>query len=144
MAGHLNLIEACHRRWVLLLLVLPGALALGQNAFDPTRPPDPPKVSNLNPSATGGLGSPVPATGPVLQSVLMSDTHAEAIIDGRVVRIGDRIALGKVVSISESEVTLRTNAGLQTLKLFPGIEKRYAVAPHAGAPVRRNKTKPKQ
>ena len=34
---------------------------------------------------------------------------------------GDR----RVIRITESEVTMQGNAGLQTLKLFPGIEKRY-------------------
>jgi len=123
-------------RAALLLAALPAA-ALAQGGADPTRPPD----SILAPAASAGPGDAATAASaarPLLQSIMISDDHAEAIIGGKVVREGGQIALGKVVKISESEVTVRTNAGLQTLKLFPGIEKRKAPAQLSAAPAMRN------
>ena len=144
MAQHLNPGQTCRRWCALILLVAPVMSAIAQSVADPTRPPDLPVSAGMAASAAAGTGAPAPATGPVLESILMSATHAEAIISGKAVRPGDRIATGQVVRISESEVTVRTNVGLQTLKLFPGIEKRYAAAEQPAAPAKRDKTKAKQ
>jgi hypothetical protein len=143
MAQHLSAGHARQRSWALVLLALPAAFALAQDAADPTRPPDSMTVPGVTAPGAAGAGLPAPAAGPVLQSILIADTHAEAIISGKVVRPGDQIAMGKIVKISESEVTVRTNAGLQTLKLFPGIEKHYAEAQDTTAPAKRNKAKTK-
>lgn len=131
------------RSWALVLLAMPAAIALAQGVADPTRPPDSMNLPDIAAPGAADTASPAPAPGPVLQSILIADTHAEAIISGKLVRPGDHIALGKIVKISESEVTVRTNAGLQTLKLFPGIEKRYAGAQDTTAPAKRNQAKTK-
>lgn len=107
MGAHLALLMAC----------LPAAAALAQPLADPTRPP-----------RTGDLAT--PAAGPaatlgVLQSVMIADSMREAIISGRVVHVGDRHDDARVLKITEGEVVLRTAEGLQTLKLYPGIETRH-------------------
>lgn len=107
MRAHLALLMAC----------LPAAAALAQSLADPTRPP-----------RTGDLA--MPAAGPaatlgVLQSVMIADGMREAIISGRVVHVGDRYDDAQVLKITEGEVVLRTAEGLQTLKLYPGIETRH-------------------
>jgi MSHA biogenesis protein MshK len=39
------------------------------------------------------------------------------------VNLGEKFGDARVVKISESEVVLRNGSNLQTLKLFPGLEK---------------------
>lgn len=143
MAQHLNFGHARKRSWAPVLLALPAAFALAQGITDPTRPPDSMTVPGVIAPGAAGTGLTAAPTGPVLQSILIAHTHAEAIISGKVVRPGDQIAMGTIVKISDSEVTVRTNAGLQTLKLFPGIEKRYAEAQDTAAPAKRNRAKTK-
>ena len=84
---------------------------------DPTRPP-----AILTPEAQQGDKVPA-ASGPVLQSILISPTRVVAIISGETVRQGDKFGEFRVVKITEEEVVLRSGSQLQTLKLFPDIEK---------------------
>jgi MSHA biogenesis protein MshK len=97
-----------------LMVVVPVA---AQALVDPTRPP-----ASLNTEPMNS-GQPMPA-GPVLQSVLISPRRKEAIISGQTVKIGDKVGEAKVVRIAEGQVVLRNGTDLQTLKLFPNIEKR--------------------
>jgi MSHA biogenesis protein MshK len=101
-----------------LLFVAVGfisASALAQ--VDPMRPPDAPDAV-----------APADVDRSVLKSILISPQRTEALIGDKVVRVGERIGNAHVVKISESEVILRDENGLQTLKLFPGIEKRIIAA----------------
>lgn len=92
------------------------ATVLAQGMADPTRP-----QTGVVASAAGtAAGLP----GAVLQSTLISGKHAEAIISGTLVQVGGRYGDALVLKISHEEVVLRTAAGLQTLRLFPGIEPR--------------------
>jgi MSHA biogenesis protein MshK len=93
-------------------LVMPVAIA--EKMVDPTRPPTAPDYAQ----DAGAVAS------PVLQSVLISSGRSEAIISGRLVHVGEQLGDARVVKISESEVVLRNGNDLQTLKLFPSIEKR--------------------
>ena len=97
-----------------LLACVPSVLA--QELADPTRPP-----SSFMEGNTGDVQQ--AASGPVLQSVLISPRRREAIISGQTVKVGDSLGESKVVRITENEVVLRTGKALQTLKAFPGIEK---------------------
>lgn len=90
------------------------AIVAAQALPDPTRPP------SMMSAEQHASATPV---GPVLQSILVSPRRAEAIISGRTVRVGDRVGDAKVVRITETEVHLREGKNLQTLKLFPNIEK---------------------
>lgn len=108
-----------------LSLLAAAPFAIGEVLVDPTRPPLAPEAALAG--EAGGAGT----VQPVLQSVLIAPGRAEAIISGRVVKPGDKFGSGKVVRISESEVVLQSGKESQTLKLFPGIEKRMTSS-HVG------------
>lgn len=113
---------------VLALLQGASACALAEALVDPTKPP-----AVLNQEAQpAGKAQPAGASGPVLQSILISPRRVVAIISGETVRPGDKYGDSRVVKIAEGEVVLRTGDQLQTLKLFPDIEKLPA-SRHAGA-----------
>lgn len=81
----------------------------------------------------GGVSA-APASGPVLQSVLIAPGRRSAVIGGQLVVEGDLFGDAKVVRISEGEVLLSGPGGEQTLKLFPGIEKTLAPVPEKAVP----------
>lgn len=88
------------------------------NLRDPTRPPA--SLDTPNP------GMPIASSSPVLQSVLISQGRKVAVISGETVQVGDRLGDARVTKIREGEVVLVRDGQSQTLKLFPGIEKRQA------------------
>ena len=90
--------------------------ALAENLPDPTRPP-----SQVEAPTAGGAT--VPRGGPLLQSVLISPQRKIVIISGETVKLGGMYGSARVVKISESGVVLNEGGSLQTLKLFPGVEK---------------------
>lgn len=94
-----------------LLAALP---ALAQLA-DPTRPPT---------ASPETMSSPAAAPAARLQSVLIAPGRKVAVIDGRTVKLGERIGDARVVAISPAQVTLQKGAERQTLQLHPGIEKK--------------------
>ena len=93
--------------------------ARAENLPDPTRPPSEPVAA-----AASGASAAVPGGGPLLQSVLISPRHKVAIINGETVKLGGMYGTARVVKISEGEVVLNEGGNLQTLKLFPGVEKK--------------------
>lgn len=100
----------------LLLMFAAAPVGFAESFADPTRPP-----------ASLGLaqeGISAAASAPVLQSVLISPGRMVAIISGKTVSIGEKFGEARVVKITETEVQLRDGTNVQTLKLFPGIEKR--------------------
>ncbi len=127
MAEHLTTIRIC----AIGSLLCTAAAALpahAQELSDPTRPAT---AVDVAPGAQSAA--------PVLQSILISGTRREAIIGAQLVRVGDRYGDAQVAQILEDRVVLRNEKGMQTLRLFPGIEKR-AVAVRGGfdAAVRHN------
>jgi MSHA biogenesis protein MshK len=68
---------------------------------------------------------------PVLQSVLIGSGRSEAIINGQTVKLGEKFGDARVIRITDTEVVLQTGKDLQTLRLFPSIEKRPTYS-HAG------------
>lgn len=102
-----------------IFLLSVGFAGQAENLTDPTRPPTAP-LAGYGPSgvpAEGGL---------VLQSVYISPARKAAMINGETVELGGKFDDGKLIKVSESEVVLSTSEGLQTLKLFPDVEKRAA------------------
>lgn len=71
--------------------------------------------------------------GPVLQSIAFASGRRTAVISGQTVKTGSKIGEAKVVRINETEVVLKTGNSLQTLKLFPDVEK------HSVTNIRRHK-----
>lgn len=107
-----------------VIFVLLGHPARAENVPDPTRPP----MVTQSPAVGGAVASSL-----VLQSVLISPRLKVAIINGETVKLGDSYGAAKVVKISESGVVLDTDGKLQTLKLFPGVEKELPQAQEASA-----------
>ena len=89
--------------------------ALGQPLGDPMRPPEASASPSIEPRTEASTR---------LQSVLISGHRRAAVIDGRSVGLGERIGDATVVAISPSEVTLQRGSERQTLKLYPGTEKK--------------------
>ncbi len=103
-----------------LLMGLSASPAVAQALSDPTRPPAAPAASpdeGLNETAKGALR---------LQSVLISPGRRVAVIDGRLVQLGERIGDATLVAISESQVVLQRAGGRETLKLNPVVDKKAA------------------
>jgi MSHA biogenesis protein MshK len=105
---------------VLLALFFYCASASAQAIKDPTRPP--PGLGAVQPS-TGMQAAPA---GPVLQSVILSPTRRAAIISGQLVERGEPYGEAVLAEVGQDYVVLRSGAGTQVLKLYPGTEKRAA------------------
>jgi MSHA biogenesis protein MshK len=78
---------------------------------DPTRPP----AILSNPDGA------VAYQGPVLQSIYVSPSRREAMIDGQSVRVGGKVGGATVVGIADDAVLLREGKDLRTLRLFPNL-----------------------
>lgn len=101
-----------------LLALAPFAAAHAETLPDPTRPP-------------AVLAAPVGGEeekGPVLQSVTLSPSRKAALISGQLVPLGGRFGDSVLVRLSEGEAVLRKGDTLQTLKLFPDVDKRLRAA----------------
>ena len=59
---------------------------------------------------------------PVLQSTLLSNGRRIAMIDGKPMKVGDRIGAARIVSIDPSTVTLREARKITVLQLYQGVE----------------------
>lgn len=105
---------------LILALLLAGwwasSAALAQPLADPMRPPAAAAASPEPGEATKGAAR--------LQSVLISPSRRVAVIDGRVVREGERVGDATLVSIAASHVLLRGPGGRETLKLIPVVQKK--------------------
>jgi MSHA biogenesis protein MshK len=102
-----------------LLALWPGrGTALG----DPTRPPlaepRPATVRAAAPAAAASAPAAPPA--PVLQSIqLRGGGEGSALVDGRLLRIGDRLGDATVTAIDVDGLTLRGARGLHRLPMWP-------------------------
>lgn len=99
----------------LLAVLFPDVFA--QQLRDPTRPP-----SFVAPTGADAVRE----SDLVLQTVLISPERRAAIINGRLLRLGENISGMQLMSISEGEVKLRGRGGPRTLHLFPSVKKREA------------------
>jgi MSHA biogenesis protein MshK len=94
-----------------MVMVLPvGSIA--QVLSDPTRPPA---------GIYANEGGDAAATGPVLQSVMITPGARTAIIGGETVKLGGQYGDARVVKITENEVVLRSAAGTETLRMYPDV-----------------------
>lgn len=116
-------------------MLMPRAGAAPAEALaDPTRP---------QPAAGAYAGPAAYLPGAVLQSTLVAGTRAEAIISGTPVQVGARYGAARVVRITEGEVVLRSPEGLQTLRVFPGTERRDADGSRTATSLRQDQVKAK-
>ena len=98
-------------------------MATAQELADPTRPAG--AVERALPAAAPGVaGTVAPRTWPQLQSVqIPAQGAASALVDGRVVRVGERIGDVTVVAIDAEGILLRAARYEQRIALVPGIVK---------------------
>ena len=102
--------------------------------YDPTRPPVGVAAADTERDTGGGIR---------LQSVMISPTQSAAIINGVMVRLGEKYGDAVLVRVAESEVVLRSGGAQQVLKIHPGVEKR-GIVPVALAPPAAEKSAPRK
>lgn len=117
MAGRLMLARSILAAAAVLLSAGSGAQALS----DPTRPP-----LEIIGTMTNGAATSVPPTR--LQSILLSSTRKGAIINGQYVALGGNYGKANLIKITATEVTLKSDAGLEMLQLYPPMEKASAAS----------------
>jgi MSHA biogenesis protein MshK len=102
-------------------LAMPALLwahvALAQELPDPTRPVLIPAQANAGKESVSG---------PVLQSILIAPNRRVAIISGQTVALNGKYGDQTLIRMTETEVVLRNGKELQTLKLFPDVEKKMS------------------
>ena len=114
-------------RAALVAAALVTAHAVAEPVPDPTRPmglAEPEPRAAKTPRATTAAAAPAaPAALPRLQSVQVAGTarHSSALVDGRLVRVGDRIGEHSVAAIDRDGITLRSARGEQRLPLLTGV-----------------------
>ena len=85
-----------------------------QTLSDPMRPP-----AFASPK---GAGEPTSGGELVLQSTLLSKGRRIAMIDGKPMKVGDRIGSARIISIDPGAVTLREANKTRVLQLYPGMD----------------------
>ena len=116
-----------------LLTGLPAALP-AQTVTDPTRPPisAPAELAERSTEAAARVprAPAAPASAPQLQSIQLPRQGApSALVDGRIVRVGERIGDQTVASIDAHGVLLRSARGPSlTLSLLTGVLKTPSLA----------------
>ena len=98
-----------------LILAVSAGGGYAQALQDPMRPPGFAFPSGAGPGAMA-------PSGPVLQSTLVSNGRRIAMIDGKPMKVGDRIGSGRIISIDPGAVTLREANKIRVLQLYPDVE----------------------
>ena len=121
------------------MLLFPVVVSAQRLTVDPTRPPAGFGIGAADGERDTGEGI-------RLQTVVISPTQRTAIINGVMVKLGEKYGDAVLVSVAESEVVLRGGGAQQVLKLHPGVEKReivpVALAAPAGAKTVPRKARP--
>ena len=95
-----------------VVALLHSGSSTAQALTDPTRPP-----LELMSVATAGAAQRTP-----LQSILLSSARKGAIINGQYVALGGTYGKAKLIKITATEVTLKSDQGLEVLQLYPPME----------------------
>lgn len=80
--------------------------------------PDPTRPASFHNAREAGQGG--------LQTTVVSDGRRVAVIDGRMVNIGDKVGDAVVVDIRPYEVVLRSNSGTRVLRMMPPLTRSMA------------------
>lgn len=108
---------------LVVTLMLLAHVGTASALTDPTQPAD------YSPSGTGGGGVVAERPrGPVLQSTFVAPGRKRAVIDGKAVRVGDKVHEAHVVDIRPYEVVLRQGDRQTSLRLMPQLIKQQKVA----------------
>ena len=98
-------------------LLLPAAASAQRITVDPTRPPAG--------FGTGAADTERETAGGVrLQTVMISPTQRAAIINGVMVRLGEKYGDAVLVGVAENGVVLKSGSVHQVLKLHPDVDMR--------------------
>lgn len=112
------MVDGLNKRQGLALLLLTCSLSVAAaDMGDPTRPP----------AGFSEKAAEAPQEAALLvSSVFLMGAKPYAILDGQVVRVGDRLKAGRIRKIDESGVWLKTPSGMRQLKLLPDVKKTLA------------------
>jgi MSHA biogenesis protein MshK len=97
------------------MLAFAAAAGYAQALQDPMRPPG----FAASSAADSAVSFPL---GPVLQSTLLSNGRRIAMIDGKPMKIGDKIGDARILAIDPASVTLREGRTTRVLELFHGVQ----------------------
>lgn len=97
-----------------ILLIAFSTSAMAEALRDPTQLPS--TVGAINTTEAKD------SSGPVLQSIILSDAMRAAIINGQRINIGDAFSQSTLVAITENTATLQTPDGQQTVLKMPHIK----------------------
>ena len=98
-------------------LVSPATVTAQRITVDPTRPP-------AGFGADAGEAERETAGGIRLQTVMISPTQRAAIINGVMVRLGEKYGDAVLVGVAENGVVLKSGSAHQVLRLHPDVEMR--------------------
>lgn len=110
------------------LLLSAGSTA--QALADPTRPP----LELMGAAAAAGAAPRTP-----LQSILLSSARKGAIINGQYVPLGGTYGRARLVRITATEVTLKSDGTMEVLQLYPPMEKTSVASGAEGKPEKTEK-----
>ena len=104
-----------------VLLLSASQIAAAESLPDPTRP-----AIDLG-SVAGAAGStmdavPADTASHGLQSVIISPQRRAAIINGEVVKLGEKYGNSRLVEVRESSVVLENAHGRQVMEMFPRVD----------------------
>lgn len=103
---------------------------------DPMRPAQAAAAPAETAPRAAAAAEAAPPVWPQLQAVQVGGGYATtALIDGRLVRVGDKIGALTLVAIDPEGVLLRGPRFEQRLSLLPGVTKTASAAPLSDAPV---------
>ncbi len=124
------------------LILAPGVLAVvalalsagsaAQMLTDPTRPPLELMRAAAADGATGATKGAAPR--PRVESILLSSARNGAIINGQYVPLGGTYGKARLVRITATDVTLKSDQGLEMLQLYPSTGKTTAASGAGGKP----------
>lgn len=110
--------EAMKLLCMALCLSMPAALA---QVADPTRPP---AEATILPAGDGKAAIPAEPAGLRLESVLVGrgyEGRELAVIDGKIVRRGEKIDGAVLVEVRSNEAVLKRGSKEEVLRLFPPV-----------------------
>lgn len=103
-----------------------SAASAAQALTDPTRPPLELMRGAATDEAAGAAKN--SESRPRVESILLSSARKGAIINGQYVALGAAYGKARLVRIAATEVTLKSDKGLEVLQLYPPLQKTSAAS----------------